>query len=246
MIKVLQAKKSKIVSAIFNLHRTNNHRNNPTFSRFKSLLANVKTLLKQHFDQLINDYWHRKIATILEKESHDMFPQINKIFLKKAKTRIRENKVSTDDPILNECGLNRQELLTLNNEHIIINDTNKLRLIGRHFEKTHSQNDNLSTSGFINEVQDENRTYLTRTATSSHTTFDEKKKADMLDSDNTEGVFTTIENLRKIFRKLNMNNKKSFGLDGIPNVILKHFTKILVRQYCILFDNALNNQYFPT
>ena len=67
----------------------------------------------------------------------------------------------------------------------------------------------------------------------------------MLDSDNTEGVFTTIENLREIFRRLNMNNKKSFGLDGITNVFLKHFTNSLVRQYSILFNNALNNQYFP-
>ena len=83
MIKVLQAKKSKIVYAIFNFHRTNNHRKNPTFSRLKLFLANIKTLLKQHFDLSVNDYWHRKIATISEKESHYIFPHINKIFRKK-------------------------------------------------------------------------------------------------------------------------------------------------------------------
>ena len=51
-------------------------------------------------------------------------------------------------------------LLTLNNDYILINDTEKLRLIGRHFDITHSQNDNLSTWVFTNEVQDENWTYF--------------------------------------------------------------------------------------
>lgn len=36
----------------------------------------------------------------------------------------------------------------------------------------------------------------------------------------------------------------SSGKDGIPNLILKHLP--IIRRYCTIFNNALNNAYFVT
>ncbi|XP_033303746.1 uncharacterized protein LOC117207545 [Bombus bifarius] len=55
--------------------------------------------------------------------------------------------------------------------------------------------------------------------------------------------FTNYNQLNTIFSKL--NNKKSSGFDGIPNIILKRLPNKIKWYYTVLFNNALNNTYFP-
>lgn len=40
-------------------------------------------------------------------------------------------------------------------------------------------------------------------------------------------------------------NKTSTGTDNIPSIILKHLPPAIVREYTIIFNNALNHCYFP-
>jgi hypothetical protein len=55
--------------------------------------------------------------------------------------------------------------------------------------------------------------------------------------------FTNFTQTKNIINKL--NNKKSAGFDGIPNIVLKKLPE-KIKWYCtILFNNALNNMYFP-
>jgi len=56
--------------------------------------------------------------------------------------------------------------------------------------------------------------------------------------------FTNSHDLNKRFKKL--NNKKSFGLDNIPNIVLKHISLKLVYNYTIIFNNLLNYSLFPS
>lgn len=37
----------------------------------------------------------------------------------------------------------------------------------------------------------------------------------------------------------------SSGLDGIPNIILKNLPEKTMQDYCTLFNNMINNSYFP-
>ncbi|KAK0093217.1 hypothetical protein PV326_014027, partial [Microctonus aethiopoides] len=46
-----------------------------------------------------------------------------------------------------------------------------------------------------------------------------------------------------IFKKL--PNKTSTGVDKIPSIVLKHLPNNIVKEYTIIFNNALNNYYFP-
>lgn len=58
-----------------------------------------------------------------------------------------------------------------------------------------------------------------------------------------EHYFINTYNLNKKFRKL--NNKKSFGLDKIPNIILKHLPQNIIYNYTVIFNNLLNYSLFP-
>ena len=42
-----------------------------------------------------------------------------------------------------------------------------------------------------------------------------------------------------------LQNKTSTGLDKIPNIILKNLPINLIKQYCTIINNSLNNEYFP-
>ncbi|XP_033318466.1 uncharacterized protein LOC117216041, partial [Bombus bifarius] len=55
--------------------------------------------------------------------------------------------------------------------------------------------------------------------------------------------FTNYNQLNTIFSKL--NNKKSSGFNGIPNILLKRLPNKIKWYYTVLFNNALNNTYFP-
>lgn len=58
-----------------------------------------------------------------------------------------------------------------------------------------------------------------------------------------ENYFTNTYDLTKRFKKL--NNKKSFGLDGIPNIVLKKLPTKPIYNYAIIFNNLLNYSLFP-
>lgn len=55
--------------------------------------------------------------------------------------------------------------------------------------------------------------------------------------------FTNTTSMHNKFKKL--NTKKSFGLDKIPNICMKHFSGKLILIYTIIFNNLLNHSYFP-
>lgn len=66
---------------------------------------------------------------------------------------------------------------------------------------------------------------------------------DPVTEEGSKSYFTCVLSLEKKFRHL--NNKKSSGLDEIPNIVLKHLPIVIIRACTILFNNLLNNRYFP-
>ena len=73
------------------------------------------------------------------------------------------------------------------------------------------------------------------------TTLDNKYRHSRL-TRNGHGSFTNYHQLNIIFSTL--NNKKSSGFDGIPNILLKRLPNKIKWYYTILCNNALNNTYF--
>lgn len=171
-----------------------------------------------------------------------MFPRINKIFRKKSKPSLPEFRVDANDPIVLSSKVNIQELLVNDSECIVTDDMDKLKIIGRNFESVHRQNHTIGNPIFTHTVEQVVQDFR-NSNTESITQFGVDKRSDRLTTEQTDNYFTTMENIQQIFRKI--NNKKSYGVDNIPNIILKHIPDTMIGQYCIIFNNALNNKYFP-
>lgn len=75
-------------------------------------------------------------------------------------------------------------------------------------------------------------------------TFSNENTADNTKQPDPEiNYFTNYNQLNTIFSKL--NNKKSSDFDGIQNILLKRLPNKIKWYYTVLFNNALNNTYFP-
>jgi len=73
--------------------------------------------------------------------------------------------------------------------------------------------------------------------------FSADKLANNLDETQAGEYLITKEDITFIFVKL--NSKLSSGIDGIPNIVLKNLPVVFMLEYCTLFNNMLNNSYFP-
>lgn len=244
-IELLKREKSHLLSQLLSLYRDGRRHNDIEIVTFKSLIKNVKILIKSQLRSSVNNYWSSKIKSISKHDGHKMFPKINRIFRKKEKLSVSSlaiENTTNNRTTLTDIGIN---LIEDNNSLIISDDNDKLILLGNQFEKVHSQNDNLGKirhSQIVNNITSNfdterclNESFLTE--------FTNEKQANNLTLIETENYFTTLDDLIIIFRKL--NNKKSSGLDNVPNIVLKHLPSKLISQYCTLFNNALNISYFP-
>ena len=76
------------------------------------------------------------------------------------------------------------------------------------------------------------------------TVFSDSNKATNLQVEtDPSNFFCSYLEVGKIFRHL--LNKTSYGLDEIPPIVLEHLPSNVILAYTILFNNALNNYYFP-
>ncbi|OXU31137.1 hypothetical protein TSAR_002921 [Trichomalopsis sarcophagae] len=55
--------------------------------------------------------------------------------------------------------------------------------------------------------------------------------------------FTNTYKIQLIFKYL--PNKTSPGLDNIPPIVLKHLPVKIIKDYTVLFNNCLNNKFYP-
>ena len=116
-----------------------------------------------------------------------------------------------------------------------------LNTLGYYFAKTHRINDALGTRANNEHVYNKLTNYKDNTDNNPVTTFSTEQKA-FQPSTQTES-FTDMTETKNTFK--NTNNKKSAGLDAIPNIVLKHLPENIVREYCTLFNNIINNAYYP-
>lgn len=56
-------------------------------------------------------------------------------------------------------------------------------------------------------------------------------------------LFSSFEVLL-ILKKL--KNKTSTGLDNIPTILIKNLPEYIIKDYTVIFNNAINNIYYPT
>lgn len=240
-IELLEKHKSTILSKIFRLYRSGHTKESPELIRYKSIMNCLKILIKRNYHDSINSYWKEKITGISKRDTKGMFPQINTIFRPKS-------KVTLPDIVVHESEIGGLDIDPINAKRdslgnvTITEEECKLNVLGLNFEKIHSTDANLGRERLTRIVQDKVNKLLDGNRSTTLLNFNSNVRANELDENTTKNYFTTKENFVYIFRSL--NNKKSSGIDRIPNIVLKHLPISIINIYCIVINNALNNAYF--
>ncbi|XP_050488684.1 uncharacterized protein LOC126872624 [Bombus huntii] len=250
-IKELHRDKSYIISKINNIKFNYSYDKREELEFPKYLLYRIKAQLKQEFANSINHYWTNKIKNISKNDSANMFPQINQIFRPKEQNPIPPLKLPPENAsLIQEAGITIHNTIKDTDGNFIISKTiEKLDIIGTHFSKIHTQNEHMGreelnriiiaeTNKLKNELEQDKTLNKTVCTFSNENTADNPKQPDP-----EINYFTNYIQLNTIFSKL--NNKKSSGFDGITNILLKRLPNEIKWYYTVLFDNALNNIYFP-
>jgi len=215
----------------------------------KKELNNIRTELKIEFTTSINIYWKNKIKNITKKDSTKMFPQINTIFRKKSMAEIANLKIPTNSPIIKNAQIDISNMEKDENDNININiPQDKLDIIGTHFASINNRIFNNNRPQLNNIISKKVESFKKQIETekinnTTICTFDDNNTADDPKIHEYINYFTNSHDLIKRFKKL--NNKKSFGLDNIPNIVLKHIPLKLIYNYTIIFNNLLNYSLFP-
>lgn len=250
-IKKLQKKKNKVLTCIHKVNKKWPRINLLRLEYLKKELREIREELKIEFASSISNYWKEKIMAIAKRDACKMFPRINNIFRKKAMAEIGELKVPKDSNLLEPAGIDAGNSDDTNDiEEIIVTKTyDKINLMGAHFASINNRILDNDRPQFNTIVDKENNKFKDRI------NKEEQNNSTLCDFSNNnlanipnpvqeyKKYFTTVEELHKRFGRL--NNKKSSGLDGIPNIVLKHIPSSMIRNYTILFNNLLNRSYFP-
>lgn len=160
-------------------------------------------------------------------------------------------KIPTDQiRILRRAEIDHQtlEIENVSNKYIIRNEDDILNCIGSYLENVYAPKDtddaNIIHNNVINvfnsflEHKERYENILTRL-----TDFNDSNLANNINNASTLDFFITCNDILYIFGKL--KGKLSYGVDKIPNIILKKSPNILIFEYLTLFNNMINNGFFP-
>lgn len=250
IIKKLHAEKSKLLTLIKKHYRLEHTIPLSTLNLAKVKLKLVRKLLHENINKELNSKLEESLTSISPKEPKHMFAQIKCNFKKFEPLQLNEIKLPEvsksiiDNANIDADSLDRDQF----NNFIITDETEMLDGIGSYLETIHSE----KTININNAVHKNVNDFFANFKVSKHqyetnktviTTFSNEKPSDNPTDTEMQANFTTSETLSSIFR--NLKGKMSFGIDGIPNIILKYIPELLINQYCKLFNNMINNSYFP-
>lgn len=247
-IKNLQKFKSHILTQIHRKQRDWTNDKDSAIKILKKLLSEVRSRLKIEFASSVNKYWEEKIKNIPINNSASMFPQINSIFRKKGKAEIGNLKITRDKiHILSDYNIKIDNLITNEKDELLINnDEDKLNVIGAFLANINNGNET-ENNRFSEYIESKAREFLNNMNDRRDITlctFSEENPAnDPSITEKPQEYFTNSSCLIKKFQ--NLNNKKSTGTDGIPNVVLKQIPTSMIHIYATLFNNLLNHRHYP-
>ncbi|OXU23805.1 hypothetical protein TSAR_011986 [Trichomalopsis sarcophagae] len=150
--------------------------------------------------------------------------------------------------LLERCDCNLDNLTKVDNNYIIETPTDIVNSIGAFFET-------INAPRFINQdtllkvIVDTKVNTLTRSFIHNIennltiTNFSGTNPASNPQFIEDSILFHNTTQIMNIFHSL--PNKFSAGLDNIPPIVLKHLPTIIISAYTIIFNNCLNNRFYP-
>ena len=148
----------------------------------------------------------------------------------------------------NASNIDTENLQTVDNNYIITDKTTILDVLGWHFEKVNAKKTNDPDNRLTNIID---ATYKTLTDEIEHRENDHMTITHFTDtlpaigpkpSPDPNMFYSTLDtyNITK-----HIKNKTSTGIDKIPNIALKNLPIDYIKNYKIIFNNIINNCYYP-
>lgn len=250
IIRKLHSEKSKIVTVIKRHNRLEHTLSETTLNILKVKLKLIRKLLNENFIIALNKNVRDKLTNLEPKDSEHMFSEINKNFRKFKPLNLQNIKIPANSQyLLDNVGIDPKSLEKDNSNNFIIKDQEQmLDTIGSFLESVHAYKEINQDNDLQVKVNNTFTKFLeTKTTFENNqktiTNFSDEKKSNDLNALQAEQYFVTKDKLEYIFSKLKA--KLSSGVDEIPNIVLKNIPNILIFEYCNLFNNMLNNSYFP-
>ncbi|XP_017882371.1 uncharacterized protein LOC108626291 [Ceratina calcarata] len=246
----LHKKKQKLQSAI---HRRV-YRRDPTniaeITALKKEMKIIKNEIHKEFCKNSNEHWRKLVQEIDYRESAKFFPNLNKIFRRKAHRNIDSIIINKTEHmmLINKYDLNKDvgngnggdatsDIITVTDQELlpeIIGSQLKVINTLPSLDKNNLRNIVYKKVKDFREEKD--REPLPNT-------FTKRNSALWPTNDSSLSYLTNFKEVKCRITKI--SNKTSHGFDGIPNIIIKNSTNRVIRNYTILFNNLLNWGYFP-
>ncbi|XP_075150477.1 uncharacterized protein LOC142224578 [Haematobia irritans] len=251
MIEKLHKEKSRLLTIVKRHNRLENSVPEPELLVIKATLKRIRKLIRDNLIIAMNRNFEKNLSAINSKQSADMFSKIRKNFKGIDEVDISELRMPVNSRDIIEKANVDHSVLQLDNDqnYIIRNESDIANTIGAYFQSIHSPKDidetnssQLRVMNTFNEFLHSKNTYESNNSTV--TTFTEQKRANALTIEQTDSLFVTCDTLLGIFR--NLRNKVSYGLDKIPYIVLKNLPDKMKQDYCTIFNNIINNSYYPT
>lgn len=241
-IKLLKKRKNQILQALFEAKKHPHLTTQDQILRLKFDLQHLQILIKESFRKSVDSYWQSVLANLSPQKSSEMLPTINRICRPKNVQEIHPLVLPpVDRHIIDELEITQDQIeISPTGEVIVLDQMSMLRVIGKKFAAINIQNRNLGSPEHDRQIREELNNFIGHTELQPLAHFSPEYPAE----DPTDVRFTTTEEVHRLCR--NTNSKTSTGIDKIPNIVIKHIPKFLTREYAVLFNQCINNGYFPT
>ena len=251
IIVKLQHEKSKLVSSLKKHNRLLVILPPDTVIFLKNKLKLIRKLIHDNFVLAVNNLYETKLRAITTKNPIKMYEEVKRQFKNINGVNINTIKIEQHNlRLLHKADIvpTSVESEPSTNKFIIKDQKQILNVIGSYFEEVHSKK-NINTNNFNHRhVVECFEEFSSRKASyeSNNTTlinFSDNALANELDIATTSEYFVVQSELISIFA--NLKGKLSSGIDNIPNIVLKKCPLKIIKEYCSLFNNIINNSYFP-
>lgn len=217
-----------------------------------ALLLLINKQLRTECRSAITTYWTNFMKSINYKDTNKFFLTINKNRSKNHHEQESNLLVDMNDhELLQRGNIDRDRTPQENNQYIIYDAIDKLNIFGAHYERINSpchldsalrlKKLVLKTVSKIKKSWENSTNNLRPYTTSSNYNPASNPRI----NHNVPKYLCNTPQVASIFKKL--PNKSSSGPDNTPPppIILKHLLIKIIKRYTIIFNNLLNNYYFP-
>lgn len=244
IIERLYKHKSGIITSLKTLKRKGCN-NVYQINLLKAEIRRTNELIIQNIKMEVNKYWRLRLEAI--KPGSKMFANMKRIKQSKAEGNIHPLNIEESD-VANINFIDWTKIPKRGTAYISSNNQQNLNILGHFIEKHTYRNITLGKTAHELVIQQKIQPIL---QTHSLNKAKHCTKLEFCDTNRAYAPYYPIDDnffistleLTNILKC--SNNKKSYGMDNIPSIVLKHLPEQIIRELCTIFNNLLNNRSFP-